>query len=206
MLERHLCPDIETDKLVGWTGRYREGCGWVVGVECGRLSSVSYCVKAPAELAAQYGWYRQWRHIVIPTILLHYKYWCILSIWRRLNYCYTWNCFMFTFIVLFHIVSEANIFFLSSFSWKCNVHFVQKFFIKLENTEYFLFVKYLIHTGAYKHFIYWTLFISWITRKHAISLYTWGDVAQEVELSSGSRRVAGSIPPWACRSVPEQDT
>ena len=32
------------------------------------------------------------------------------------------------------------------------------------------------------------------------------DVAQEVELSSGSRRVAGSIPPWACRSVPEQDT
>ena len=33
-----------------------------------------------------------------------------------------------------------------------------------------------------------------------------GDVAQEVELSSGSRRVAGSIPPWACRSVPEQDT
>ena len=34
----------------------------------------------------------------------------------------------------------------------------------------------------------------------------WGDVAQEVELSSGSRRVAGSIPPWACRSVPEQDT
>ena len=25
-------------------------------------------------------------------------------------------------------------------------------------------------------------------------------------LSSGSRRVAGSIPPWACRSVPEQDT
>ena len=26
-----------------------------------------------------------------------------------------------------------------------------------------------------------------------------GDVAQEVELSSGSRRVAGSIPPWACR-------
>ena len=30
----------------------------------------------------------------------------------------------------------------------------------------------------------------------------WGDVAQEVELSSGSRRVAGSIPPWACRSVP----
>ena len=26
------------------------------------------------------------------------------------------------------------------------------------------------------------------------------------ELSSGSRRVAGSIPPWACRSVPEQDT
>ena len=33
-----------------------------------------------------------------------------------------------------------------------------------------------------------------------------GDMAQEVELSSGSRRVAGSIPPWACRSVPEQDT
>ena len=33
-----------------------------------------------------------------------------------------------------------------------------------------------------------------------------GDVAQEVELSSGSRRVAGSIPPWTCRSVPEQDT
>ena len=33
-----------------------------------------------------------------------------------------------------------------------------------------------------------------------------GDVAQEVELSSGSRRVAGSIPPWACQSVPEQDT
>ena len=33
-----------------------------------------------------------------------------------------------------------------------------------------------------------------------------GDVAQEVELSSGSRKVAGSIPPWACRSVPEQDT
>ena len=30
-------------------------------------------------------------------------------------------------------------------------------------------------------------------------------MAQEVELSSGSRRVAGSIPPWACRSVPEQD-
>ena len=26
-------------------------------------------------------------------------------------------------------------------------------------------------------------------------------MAQEVELSSGSRRVAGSIPPWACRSV-----
>ena len=36
--------------------------------------------------------------------------------------------------------------------------------------------------------------------------YWGGDVAQEVELSSGSRRVAGSIPPWACRSVPEQDT
>ena len=35
---------------------------------------------------------------------------------------------------------------------------------------------------------------------------TGGDTAQEVELSSGSRRVAGSIPPWACRSVPEQDT
>ena len=34
----------------------------------------------------------------------------------------------------------------------------------------------------------------------------WGDVAQEVELSSGSRRVASSIPPWACRSVPERDT
>ena len=33
-----------------------------------------------------------------------------------------------------------------------------------------------------------------------------GDVAQEVELPSGNRRVAGSIPPWACRSVPEQDT
>ena len=33
-----------------------------------------------------------------------------------------------------------------------------------------------------------------------------GDIAQEVELSSGSRRVAGSIPPWVCRSVPEQDT
>ena len=32
-----------------------------------------------------------------------------------------------------------------------------------------------------------------------------GGVAQEVELSSGSRRVAGSIPPWACRSVLEQD-
>ena len=25
-----------------------------------------------------------------------------------------------------------------------------------------------------------------------------GDIAQEVELFSGSRRVAGSIPPWAC--------
>ena len=37
-------------------------------------------------------------------------------------------------------------------------------------------------------------------------LHNGGDVAQEVELSSGSRRVAGSIPPWACRSVPEQDT
>ena len=37
-------------------------------------------------------------------------------------------------------------------------------------------------------------------------MYIVGDVAQEVELSSGSRRVAGSIPPWACRSVPEQDT
>ena len=33
-----------------------------------------------------------------------------------------------------------------------------------------------------------------------------GDVAQEVELSSGSQRVAGSIPRWACRGVPEQDT
>ena len=26
------------------------------------------------------------------------------------------------------------------------------------------------------------------------------------QLLSGSRRVAGSIPPWACRSVLEQDT
>ena len=32
------------------------------------------------------------------------------------------------------------------------------------------------------------------------------NIAQEVELSSGSRRVTGSIPPWVCRSVPEQDT
>ena len=31
-------------------------------------------------------------------------------------------------------------------------------------------------------------------------------MVQEVELSSGSRRVAGSIPPWVCRSVLEQDT
>ena len=33
----------------------------------------------------------------------------------------------------------------------------------------------------------------------------WAIWPQEVELSSGSRRVAGSIPPWACRSVPERD-
>ena len=39
-----------------------------------------------------------------------------------------------------------------------------------------------------------------------IIFFSWGDMAQEVELSSGSRRVAGSIPPWVCWSVPEQGT
>ena len=44
-----------------------------------------------------------------------------------------------------------------------------------------------------------------VLNSHSYSI-NGGDVAQEVEQSSGSRRVAGSIPPWACRSVPEQDT
>ena len=41
-----------------------------------------------------------------------------------------------------------------------------------------------------------------------VNIYTYrGDVAQEVEaVVWAGRRVAGSIPPWACRSVPEQDT
>ena len=39
------------------------------------------------------------------------------------------------------------------------------------------------------------------TNSLMITNYLGGDVAQEVELSSGSRRVAGSIPPWVCRSV-----
>ena len=44
------------------------------------------------------------------------------------------------------------------------------------------------------------------SKKYGYLVGRCGDVAREVELSSGSRRVAGSIPPWACRSVPEQDT
>ena len=55
-----------------------------------------------------------------------------------------------------------------------------QFLIKFENTQYFLFVKYLIHTGEYKNRLYhmvisYRLLIHWIARKHW-AIDCWNDL------------------------------